>query len=121
VQQAGGRLEFLVLEQPADQRVARVFLRFAFHAGGGFRPRQQHLRLDVDQSSRHDEEVAGDVEIELLHQRDGLEILRRDQRDRDVVDVQLVLPDEMQQQIERPLEIGEPHRKRVGRRFEIGL
>ena len=36
VQQAGGRLELLVLEQPADQRVARILL-LALDAGGGLR------------------------------------------------------------------------------------
>ena len=51
---------------------------------------------------RHSELItSGDVEIELLHQRDRFEVLRGDQRDRNVVDVELVLLDEMQQKIER--------------------
>ena len=76
VQQVGGRLELLVLEQPAHQRVARIFF-LAFDAGRGLRPRQQHLRLDVDQRRRHHEELAGDVEVQLLHQRDRVEVLLR--------------------------------------------
>ena len=62
VQQPGGRLEFLVLEQPADERVARILL-LALDAGGRLRPRQQHPRLDVNQRRRHHEELAGDVEV----------------------------------------------------------
>ena len=104
VQQLGGRLELLVLEQPAHQRVARIFL-LALDAGRRFRPRQQHLRLDVNERRGHHEELAGDVEVELLHQLDRVEVLLRDERDRDVVDVHLVLLDEVQQQIERPLEV----------------
>ena len=73
----------------------------------------------MNQRRRHHDVVAGDVEIELLHQRDRLEVLRGDQRDRDVVDVQLVLLDEMQEQIQRPFEVGELDRKRVGRGLEL--
>ena len=76
VQQAGGRLELLVLEQPADQRVARILL-LALDAGRRLRPRQQHLRLDVNQRRRHHEELAGDVEVQLLHQLDRVEVLLR--------------------------------------------
>ena len=67
MQQLGGRLELLVLEQPPDQRVARVFL-LAFDACSRLGPRQQHLRLDVNQRRGHHQELARDVEIQLLHQ-----------------------------------------------------
>jgi hypothetical protein len=107
-----------VLQQTAHQRVARVF-RFAFHARRGLRPRQQHLRLDVDEGGRHDDELAGDVEVQLLHHLESLEILLRDERDRDVVDADLVLLDEVQQQIERALERLQLDRERVRRRFEV--
>ena len=103
VQQLGGGLEFLVLEQPPDQRIARIFLVVGI-AGGGLGPRQQHPALDVDQRRRHHQELAGDVEVELLHQVEVLEVLLGDQRDRDVVDVHLVLLDQMNEQIERALE-----------------
>ena len=39
-------------------------------------------------------------------------------RDRDVVDVDLVLPDQVQQQVERPLEVQEPDRVGLERRLE---
>src|SRR4029077_20457949 len=83
------------------------------------RPRQQHLRLDVNQRRGHDEKFAGDVQIQLLHQRDRCEVLRGDERDRDVVDVDLVLPDQVQEQIKRSLEVGQLNGEGIGRRFEI--
>src|SRR5262249_37572373 len=81
----------------------------------------QHLRLDVDQRRRHDEELAGDVEVELAHQIDRVEVLLRDERDRDVVDVDLVPLDQEQQEIERPLEHRELDREGIRRRFEFGM
>src|SRR6185295_16031742 len=83
--------------------------------------RQQHLRLDVNQRRRHDEELARDIEIQLLHQMDRVEVLSRDERDGDVANLQLVLLDEMEKQIERPLEVFELDGKRVGRRFEVWM
>jgi hypothetical protein len=73
-------------------------------AGRGLGPRQQHLALDVDQRRRHHQELAGDVEVQLLHQVQVLEVLPGDDRDLDVVDVHLVLLDQMNEQIERALE-----------------
>ena len=75
----------------------------------------------MDQRRRHDEELARDVEVELLHQLDRRKVLLRDQRDWNVMDAHLVLSDEVQQQIERSLEHLELDGKRVGRRFEIGM
>ena len=102
VQQLGRRLELLVLEQPPHQRLARIFLGIFLRRVGA---RQQHPRLDVDQRRRHHQELARDVEVHLLHQIDVVEVLLGDQRDRDVVDAELVLPDQMQQEIERALEV----------------
>jgi hypothetical protein len=67
----------------------------------------------VDERRRHDEELPRHVEVHLLHQIDVVQILFRDERDRDVVDVQLVLLDEVNEQIERPLEVVEPDRIRL--------
>ena len=109
VEQFRRGLEFLVLEQPPDQRFARILFGFAV-GRRRFRSRQNRARLDVDQRRRHHQELAGDVQIQLLHQLDVGEVLLGNQRDRDVVDVHLVLLDEVNQQIERPLE-----------RFELDL
>jgi hypothetical protein len=62
-------------------------------------------RLDVNQRGGHHEELPDDVEVQLLHQIQVIEVLLRDERDRNVVDVDLVLLDEVQQQIERTFEV----------------
>jgi len=82
-------------------------------------PRQQHPRLDVDERRRHHEELPGDVEIHLLHQVDVLDVLRRNQRDGDVVDADLVALDQVQQQVERPLEIHQADRVRLENGLEL--
>jgi hypothetical protein len=103
VQQLRGGLELLVLEEAPHERIARIFF-VHWIAGGGFRPRQQELALDVDERRRHHQELAGDVQVELLHQVEIFEVLLGDDRNLDVVDVHLVLLDQMNQQIERTFE-----------------
>ena len=67
----------LVLEQAAHQVLARVVRRSPELLGG---PRQQHARLELDQQRRLVDVLAGDVEVELLHQRQVLVELVADQR-----------------------------------------
>jgi hypothetical protein len=110
VQQLCRRLELLVLQQPADQGVARILFRLRLL---GVLPRQQHLRLDMDQRRGHHQEFAHDVQIQLLHHDDVIEVLLRDERDGNVVDVHLVLLNEVDQQIERSLELGDLDRVSV--------
>ena len=95
MQQLGRGLELLVLEQPADERLARILFRILLR---GIGPRQQHARLDVNQRRGHHEELPRDVEVQLLHQVEVVEVLLGDERDRNVVDVHLVLLDEVEQQ-----------------------
>jgi hypothetical protein len=73
----------------------------------------------VNQRRRHHEELPRDVEVQILHQVDVLEVLFRHLEDRDVVDVHLVPLDEMQQQIERALEIIEVDRVRLEDGLEV--
>ena len=54
-------------------------------------------------------------------QRDVAEVLLGDEGDRDVVDVQLVLANQVQEQVERPLEGIELDLIGVRRRFEVGV
>jgi hypothetical protein len=80
-----------VLEQAAHEGLARVFLgRFHLRRIGA---REQHLRLDMNQCCGHHQELAHRVQVELLHHLNVLEILPRDECDRNVVDVHLVLLD----------------------------
>ena len=75
----------------------------------------------MNQRRSHHKIIAGNIEVELLHQFDRVEILLRDEGDRDVMDAQLVLLDEVQQEIERPLELFEPDREGVDAGLEILL
>ena len=102
MQQAGGGLEFLMVEQPADERVARIL--FALVGLCGIGPRQQHAALDVNQRGRHHQELAREIQIELLHQPEVVEVLLGDERDRNVVHVHLILPNQMNEQIEGAFE-----------------
>ena len=112
------RLELLVLEQAPHERFARILVGIFLRR---IDPRQQHARLDVDERRRHHQELPRHVQVEVLHQVDVVEVLLRDDRDRDVVDVHLVLLDEVQQQIQRPLELGEPDRIGLEDRFKLWL
>ena len=94
-------LEAAVLEQPLDQLLPRVFLGLA---GGLRRPREQHLGLDVDQQRGLVDVLAGDVEVQLLHEPEIRVELVADRRHRDVGDLHPVELDQVQQQVERPLE-----------------
>ena len=71
-----GMLVLLVLEEPADERLARVHLLLVgvvvFLAGR--RRRQQHLRLDVRERRGHHEVLRRHVELHQLHDREVLEV-----------------------------------------------
>ena len=58
----------------------------------------------MDERRRHDKELPHHVEVQLLHEPQVVQVLLRDERNRDVVDVHLMFPDEVQQQVERPFE-----------------
>ncbi len=118
VQQLGRGLELLVFEQAPHQGLARILVGILLRRIGA---RQEHARLDVDERRRHDEELPRHVEVHLLHQVDVVEILPGDERDRNVVDVQLALLDEVQQQIEGPFEIVEPDRIGLEDGFEFSV
>ena len=111
----GRDLVLLVLQEAPDELGARVDLVLRLLVVLVVRLlRQEHLALDVGQRRGHHEVLARDVQIELLHQRDVLEVALRHEGDREVQDVQLVLPDQMQEQIERPLEVRQ-------RDLEVGI
>ncbi len=98
VEELRGALEFFVLDQAVDQIGARVFLFF----GPGERiGRQQHFRFDVDERRGHVDEIGRDVHVQLLELVEIFEILARDLGDRDVVDVDFLLLDQIEQEVER--------------------
>ena len=69
--------------------------------------RQKHAGLDMDQGGGHHQKFPGDLEIQLFHEFQGRQILTGDIRDGDIVDIQLVLPDQVQQKVHRAFEDGQ--------------
>jgi hypothetical protein len=67
--------------------------------------RQEHLGLDHHQRGGEDEELSDVVEVEVLDQLDVAEVLVEHPRDRDVVDLDLFLPDEVEKQVHRAGEV----------------
>src|SRR5438067_4299726 len=66
--------------------------------------REEPARLQLEQRSDEDEELAARLEIELLPLREPLEERGDDAGEVDVAQVELLLEDEREQQVERPLE-----------------
>ena len=99
-QLAGDLLVALVLQESRDELGTRVELVALLLSVRG----QQHARLDPGERRGHQQILAGDVDVELVHQIEVLEILLPDRGDRDLRDLHLVDPDQMEQQIEGPLE-----------------
>ncbi len=97
----GHLLVALVLQQSGDQLGTRIesLPLFVLALLG-----QQHAGLDERQGRCHDEVFAGNVEVELAHQFQILQVLPADLGNRDVGDLDLVLPNQMQQQVEGTLE-----------------
>ena len=87
-----------MLDETVHQLRARVFLFFRSGCGVA---RQQHLRLDVNKHRGHVDEFGCDVDIQLAQFLNIGKILRRDLRNGNVVDVDVLLADEVEQQIQR--------------------
>ena len=105
-----------VLQQPREQQVAgleQLQVVLVLHLGG----RQQPGGLEVQQRRRDDEELAGLVQVQLV--AEGPQVgdeLVGDLREGDLGDVELVLADQLQEEVERPLEVGQPDGEARGRR-----
>ena len=83
------------------------------------RPRQQHARLDLGQHRGHHQVLGRQFQAQVLHQVDVLHVLVGDVGDRDVEDVQVLAADQIQQQVERPLEGIEEHLQRIRRDVQV--
>ncbi|CAM5697123.1 hypothetical protein SANTM175S_03578 [Streptomyces antimycoticus] len=98
-----------VLEQPREKQVARLQqgqVRLVLDLGG----RQQAGRLEVQQGRRDDEELGGLVEVPVRpHGADIGHELVGDLGQGDLGDVQLVLGDQLEEEVEGPLEVVQPH------------
>ena len=101
LQHLGGVLEALVLEEAIDQFLARVLFRGDLVERRV--AREQHSGLDVDERRGHVDELGAQFDVELEGPLHVLQVLGGDGGDGDVVDVDLLLADQVQQQIKRPL------------------
>src|SRR5947209_10183391 len=106
VEHLGGGLELLVFEETLYKFAARVeFIQLLLaHRGVA---RQEHARFYLDERGGHDEKVACDRDVRALHHAQVLKVLVRDARDGDVVDADLLLPYEIEQEVERARELAE--------------
>src|SRR5882724_7080576 len=93
-------LEFLVFHQALHQVRPRIFR--LFRPGQRIR-RQQHLRFDVDQRRRHINKFRRHIHVQLFQFVQVVEVLRRDLRNLNIVNIHLLLFDQIQQQVQRPL------------------
>ncbi len=98
-----------VLQQPGEQQVARLQqgqVRLVLHVPAWKQPR----RLQVQQGRRHQQEVAGLVQIPVVTVRpDVRDELVGDLRQGDLGDVELVLRDQREEQVEGALEVVQVH------------
>ena len=103
MQLSGGVLEFLVLDQLADQIPARVFFLLAFgqHL---LVQRKQLAAFDIHEGRSHHQKLAGHFKVEFAHQLDVLDELRGDLREVDLVNVHLLLLHQIKEQVERAFE-----------------
>ena len=111
----GGSLESLVFLESANQFRAGIVLFLAVSR----RSRQQHSRLDLGQRRRHDQVFSGQFELHVLHELDVARVLDGDFGYGNVEDIQVLPPDQIQQQIQRAFEGFEKDLESVGRDIEI--
>ena len=106
----GRMLVLLVLEQAADQLFARVDGVFTVLAGfQRLGRRHQFARLEVGQVRGHHQVVGRHFDRHVLHELQVLDVLLGDERDGDVENIELVGLAQVEQQIERALELGQSH------------
>ena len=67
-------------------------------------PGQEHPALDQSQGRGHQEVLARHIDIQILHHLDVGEVLLADLGDGDIDDFDFVLPNQVEQEIQRPLE-----------------
>ena len=103
-------LERLALEQAGEQQVAllpqgQLVVEVEVGLVG-----QQSPRLQLDERRRDEQELGGDLEVELLELGQLGQVGVDDGRQRHLVEVDLLAQDEVEQQIEGPLEHRGLHR-----------
>ena len=113
---ARGLLHALVFEEAAHELRARILRLLARRRR---RLGQQQARLDLDQHRGHQQVLGGELELRASHHLDVAQVLARELRHRDVEHVDVLLADEVEQQVERPLERLEEDLERLRRDVEV--
>ena len=100
IEAGGGALHLFISQQAAHQFGARVggFVFFDI-----FGLRQQQPRFDFDEHRRHQKIFGGKIELVRIHLRDVVQILLGDFHHRNIEHIDVLLADEIQKQIQRPL------------------
>jgi tryptophanyl-tRNA synthetase len=99
----GGVLERLAVEETCDEQVA--FLpqgELVIEIDVGVL-REESLALELDQRRCDEEELGGDLEIEVLHEVDLGQVGVDDAGERDLVEIDLLAQDEVEQEVEGAL------------------
>ena len=116
IKAGGSELDLFIFEQAAHQFGARVL---GLDTLGALLRRQQHARLDLDQHRCHQQIFAGELEVVAPDLFDIAEVLARHIGQRYVEDIEVLAPDQVEQQIERPLERLEKNLQRIRRDVQI--
>ena len=74
----------------------------------------------MNQRRGHEDELAAEVDVQLFGLAQVVQVLPRDARDRDVRDVDLLPPDEAEQQVKRTLELVEADVENTGGAIRFG-
>ena len=109
IELAGGLLEFFVLQQLVHEFPPWIhgIIVVALGRHRGLPPRQQHAAFDFHERGGHDEKLPGHLQVQLLHRAQDGQVLFGDCFQGYIVDVDLVLANQEEQQVERPLENGQ--------------
>ena len=102
-------LERLALEQAGQQQVALLPQRELVVEVDVVVAGQQAAGLELDQGRGDQQELGGDVEVEVLQPVELGQVGVDDRGERDLVEVDLLAQDQVQQQVERALEHGGLH------------
>ena len=87
----------LIFKKLQNQLVSRInFLTFLILLF-----RKEHPAFDIDQRCRHHHELTGRIQVLMIHPADIIEVLIRYFRDRNIVNINFVLINEVKEQVER--------------------
>ncbi len=110
------QLDPLIFEQPAHELCARIL---GLIGASRFARGQQHARFDFDQQRGHQQILRCEFEILGANLVDIGQVLHRQRRHRNVEHVEVLLANQIQQQIKRPLERFQKNFECVGRNVQI--